>query len=40
MIPDLSVERAERVRRSVRTEDATVQAIDTLVRAVRPPAAG
>lgn len=35
-LPGLEVRRAERVRRPVRTDDGIVDAIDTLVSAVRP----
>jgi hypothetical protein len=34
-LPDLEIEKAERVLRPVRTEDGEVQAIDALVRARR-----
>lgn len=36
-LPELEVERAERVRRPVATEAGEVEAIDALVRARRPP---
>lgn len=36
-LPGLDIERAERVRRAVATEEGQVDAIDTLVRAVRQP---
>ncbi len=39
MLAGLAVERAERVRRPVETDAGTVEAIDTLVRAVRPAGA-
>jgi hypothetical protein len=35
-LPGLEIERAERVRRPVATDDGGVDAIDTIVRAVRP----